>query len=161
VGYLPMPGQPLVRNVTRGVGGFDRAANGRAVLELGRRFGLHGATAETLIRRAVAAGAEEFLDELATRYATGLAAMIAVVDPELIVLSGPLFRAGGEPLRERVEREVASLGIFPVPAALGRITTDPVLAGARRVALARLRDAVFASTAQDRPAPAPVAAEPE
>ncbi|MFI5957413.1 ROK family protein [Cryptosporangium sp. NPDC051539] len=161
VGFLPVPGQPLVRNVTRATGGFDRAASGRAVLELGRQFGLHGATAETLIRRAVAAGAEGFLDELATRYATGLAAMIVVVDPELVVLSGPLLQAGGEPLRVRVEREVASLGISPVPAALGRITTDPVLAGARRMALARLRDAVFASTAQDRPASVPVAAEPE
>ena len=160
VGFLPVPGEPLVRNVTRATGGFDRAASGRAVLDLGRRFGLHGATAETLIRRALVAGAEagEFLDELATRYATGLAAMIAVVDPSLIVLSGPLLQAGGEPLRGRVEREVASLGLTPVPARLGRITTNPVLAGARRVALSRLRDAVFASTAQERPGPTQSAA---
>ncbi|TQS43418.1 ROK family transcriptional regulator [Cryptosporangium phraense] len=153
VGFLPVPGEPLVRNVTRATGGFDRAASGRAVLDLGRRFGLHGATAETLIRRAVAAGpeADGFLDELATRYATGLAAMVVVVDPALIVLSGPLLQAGGEPLRSRVEREVASLGITAVPARLGRITSDPVLAGARRMALARLREAIFASTGQERP----------
>lgn len=157
VGFLPVPGEPLVRNVTRDAGGFDRAASARAVLDLGRRLGLHGATAETLIRRAVTGGADAgaFLDELATRYATGLAAMVAVIDPELIVLSGPLAQAGGERLRGRVEREVASLGIGPVPVRLGQITVQPVLAGARRVALSRLRDAVFASTAHELPPSAP------
>lgn len=149
LGYLPVPGQELVRHAARsGTGGFQRAAGPAAVLALGRGLGLHGADAATMVRTALAggAGAEAFLDGLAVRYATGLAAVIAVVDPELLVLSGPVLQAGGEALRARVEQEVSCLAMRPTPVAMARITTEPVLAGARHVAVSRAREAVFSAT---------------
>lgn len=39
--------------------------------------------------------------------------MIAVLDPEIVVLSGDVIAAGGEPLRCRVEAELTQLAAFP------------------------------------------------
>jgi predicted NBD/HSP70 family sugar kinase len=157
VAYLPIAGQPLVRNAARNTtGGFQRAAGGPAILQLGRSLGLHGVNPVNMVRSALSAtGGEAFLDELATRYATGLAAMITVIDPELVILSGPVLQAGGEDLRARIEREIGSLAMQATPAKLGRMNVDPVLAGAKHVAVSRLREAVFRNPGADPPTTRP------
>lgn len=62
------------------------------------------------------------LDEVARRLATGLAAVVAVVDPELVVLSGQVAQAGGEALRVRVEDELTGLAL-PRPSCVSAIST--------------------------------------
>lgn len=147
VGFLPVAGAPLVRWVTRGgAGGFEGLAGAPAVVELGRSHGVGGRTAAEVVARAVrtpGAGAS-VLDALATRYATGLAAIVAVLDPPVILLSGPVFSAGGEALRERVERELAQLAMTRIPLRLGTVGA-PILLGALHAALDVVREAVFAT----------------
>ena len=92
-GRLPAAARhPLVRDVRRGnAGGFQELAGGPQVLGAGA---LAAASARrtpqaAVARRSTTPGAgDELLAELAHRVALGLAAIVAVVDPALVVLSG-------------------------------------------------------------------------
>ncbi|MBB1242220.1 ROK family transcriptional regulator [Streptomyces durbertensis] len=164
VGFLPVPGAPLVRGVGRvGGGGFQALVGAQALRRLAHELGLRTDPAvpdaeavATLLRRATgadtaadhaaddeAAALDELLRRTATGIATGLAAMVAVLDPELIVLSGRLHHAGGEVLREAVQRELAELAAPRPRTVLGHVTESPVLAGALAGALLTTRDEVF------------------
>jgi predicted NBD/HSP70 family sugar kinase len=73
----------------------------------------------------------------------GLASLVAVLDPELIVLSGEVTVAGGEPLRALIQSELAELAVPRPRLVLGTVQTHPVLSGALESALATTRDEVF------------------
>ncbi|CAL9422123.1 hypothetical protein SUDANB106_01893 [Streptomyces sp. enrichment culture] len=167
VGFLPVPGAPLVRQVARANrGGFQELAGAQALLRTARELGIEPpsgrdgeAAAELLARAVERAGPEagqdgggqdggdgpygELLRRAATGLATGLAALVAVLDPELIVLSGGVLAAGGEVLRALVQRELAELAAPRPRLVLGSVTGDPVLSGALESALATTRDEVF------------------
>ncbi|MYX20699.1 sugar kinase, partial [Streptomyces sp. SID8380] len=83
------------------------------------------------------------LDEIARRLATGIAAVVAVVDPELVVLSGQVAEAGGEELRTRVEAELTGLALPRPLLRISELEGDPILVGALHIALEQARDAVF------------------
>jgi len=158
VGYMPVPGHPLSRNVGRGGhGGLQATVGASAVLPLARSFGVRARSAAEAVRRAAsapeAAAGAAFLAELATRLATGLAGIVAVLDPELIVLTGDIVLAGGEVLRGQVERELHTLALPRPRLVLSTVGGNPVRAGAIHAALTSARDTVFGSTV--RPAPAP------
>ncbi|MDH2391555.1 ROK family transcriptional regulator [Streptomyces sp. HNM0663] len=83
------------------------------------------------------------LDAYATGLATGLASLVAVLDPRLVVLSGAVLAAGGEPLRSRVQAELAELAAPRPRLVLGAVHENPVLRGALESALTAVRDDVF------------------
>lgn len=196
VGFLPVPGTPLVRNVAKANnGGFQELAGCNAVLRTARELGLQvpdgsqDSAAARLLERAAAywqeadagaggagrppsgsgahdAGAHgegaddgsahgegadadgaeayrELLRRCATGHAVGLASLVAVLDPELIVLSGRVIVAGGEPLRTLIQAELAELAVPRPRLVLGTIHAHPVLSGALESALATTRDEVF------------------
>jgi predicted NBD/HSP70 family sugar kinase len=146
VGFLPLPETPLVRNVSRSnAGGFQELAGGKQVLELARRLGLRAGTPESAVARALTTPGkgDELLETLAHRVALGLAAIVAVLDPEMVILSGAVLRAGGERLLELVRHEFATLAVARPPIALTGVPDKPVLRGALHAGLARTRDEVF------------------
>ncbi|NWF28384.1 ROK family transcriptional regulator [Streptomyces sp. PKU-EA00015] len=154
VGFLPVPGTPLVRQVTKAnSGGFQELAGAQALPRLARELGIEGVgsgphteVATALVARAAEAGSgpyRQLLDAYATGLATGLASMVAVLDPELVVLSGEAIVAGGEPLRERVQAELTELAASRPRLVLGSVRRSPVLRGALESALATTRDEVF------------------
>ncbi|GGP72942.1 ROK family transcriptional regulator [Streptomyces melanogenes] len=176
VGFLPVPGAPLVRQVTKAnSGGFQELAGGQVLPRLAREFGvadIPGGTpievATALVARAAEAvrrrdeeGGEaggrdarienadpdapsrRLLETFATGLATGLASMVAVLDPELVVLSGALISAGGEPLRALVQHELGELAASRPRLVIGEVRHHPVLRGALESALAATRDEVF------------------
>ncbi|MEV7790726.1 ROK family transcriptional regulator [Streptomyces sp. NPDC087512] len=155
VGFLPVPGAPLVRQVGRtGSGGFQELAGSQAVPRLARDLGITPVpsgpppeAAAALLARAAGAGADEphrrLLDAYATRLATGLASLVSVLDPELVVLSGTSLTSGGEVLRDLVRDELAELAASRPRLVLGSVTEHPVLRGALESALAATRDEVF------------------
>lgn len=157
VGFLPVPGAPLVRHVTKAnSGGFQELAGGQALPRLARELGVDGIptgtpneVAAALITRGAAAGQgpeKELLNAFATGLATGLASLVAVLDPELVVLSGALIAAGGEPLRELVQTELGELAASRPRLVIGEVDRLPVLRGALEAALATTRDEVFDTT---------------
>jgi predicted NBD/HSP70 family sugar kinase len=146
VAFLPLPGTPLVRNVSRNnAGGFQELAGGEPVLRLAREHGLKARTAEAAIAAALQseAAGDAVLTEFAHRLAVGLAAIVAVVDPELIVLAGGVITAGGQRLRGLVQDELAELAVPRPRLLMTAIHEDPVLAGALQSALTTTRDEVF------------------
>ncbi|WP_408991426.1 ROK family protein [Streptomyces sp. 1268] len=155
VGFLPVPGTPLVRQVVKAnSGGFQELAGAQAVPRLAKALGIDTpqqpyakAAAELLARAADAYEEDEALTELlrqyAQRLATGLASVTAVLDPGLIVLSGGAVAAGGEILRSLIQSELAELAASRPRLVVGEIDRTPVLRGALERALADTRDEVF------------------
>ncbi|MFE0699914.1 ROK family protein [Streptomyces sp. NPDC058872] len=155
VGFLPVPGTPLVRQVAKAnSGGYQELAGVQAVARIARTAGIrapeqpHVRVATELLSRAASAHGDdpryaELLDRYAERVATGLAAVVAVLDPELIVLSGAVLVAGSEALRSRVQAQLADLAASRPRLVLTTVPDRPVLRGALESALATTRDEVF------------------
>ncbi|MFC8100524.1 ROK family protein [Streptomyces sp. NPDC057363] len=158
VGFLPVPGAPLVRKVSRtGSGGFQELAGSQALPGLARELGVtpvpsgsYPEVAATLVARASLADGDNdndphrrMLRTYATRLATGLASLVSVLDPELVVLSGTSLTAGGEALRALVQDELEELAASRPRLVVGDVTEHPVLRGALESALATTRDEVF------------------
>ncbi|MFH8972702.1 ROK family protein [Streptomyces sp. NPDC017890] len=156
VGFLPVPGAPLVRKVSRtGSGGFQELAGSQALPGLARELGItsvrlgpYPEAAAALVARAAQADDDNdphrrLLRTYATRLATGLASLVSVLDPELVVLSGTSLTAGGEALRALVQDELEELAASRPRLVVGDVTEHPVLRGALESALATTRDEVF------------------
>ncbi|MCX5201190.1 ROK family transcriptional regulator [Streptomyces sp. NBC_00237] len=152
VGFLPVPGAPLIRRVAQANGGgFQELVGPVAVPRIAKRLGMETPeqpaveVAVDLLERASRGetGTAGLLPEYAHRLAVGLASVVAVLDPELIVLSGALTAAGGEPLRALVQTELADLAAPRPRLVIGEIHQNPVLRGALQSALEATRDEVF------------------
>lgn len=154
VGFLPVPGTPLVRQVTKAnSGGYQELAGSQAVPRLARELGIedvppgpYAESAAELVARAAQADDDahrNLLRTYATRLATGLASLVSVLDPELVVLSGTSLTSGGEPLRALVQAELEELAASRPRLVVGDVREHPVLRGALESALATTRDEVF------------------
>ncbi|MFF4542950.1 ROK family protein [Streptomyces sp. NPDC001435] len=154
VGFLPVPGTPLVRQVTKAnSGGYQELAGSQAVPRLARELGIedlptgpYAEIAAELVARAAdhtTGPHRELLRTYATRLATGLASLVSVLDPELVVLSGAALTAGGEVLRALVQAELEELAAARPRLVVGDVREHPVLRGALETALATTRDEVF------------------
>ncbi|GAA3818946.1 ROK family transcriptional regulator [Sphaerisporangium flaviroseum] len=156
VGYMPTVGAPTSRETgKRGDHGFQALAGGPAVLKVLRAHGLRGTDPAQAMRNAVrdaalggvrAERAGAALREIAARLAMGLAPITAVVDPEIVVLTGGMLLAGGNVLSELVEQELHALTFPRPPVRMSIVESNPVLTGALGLALATARDEIFSST---------------
>ncbi len=129
IGYMPLGAG------ARG-GDLHDAVGGRAVLALAREHGITARTPGEAVRKAGAA----MLTELARRIAIGLAAVIAVLDPPLVVLAGEVGQAGGPALRDAVQAATRKVGPLDTEIATTGVSDDAVLLGALDAALAAVRD---------------------
>ncbi|MFL6132678.1 MAG: sugar kinase, partial [Nocardioidaceae bacterium] len=146
VGFLPLPGTPVVRHVGRSnAGGFQELAGGKQVLALARSLGLRAGSPQAAVTRALTTpgAGDRLLQQLGERVALGLASLVAVLDPALIVLAGGVLSAGGERLADVVRSELADLTVPRPPVELTAVPRDPVLTGALHTALAATREHVF------------------
>lgn len=148
IGYLPVAGGTVQRDLSRKAkGAFQQLAGADAVRAVAREHGFRGAAPEA-VRAAIAAGTRggPVLDELARRLALGVAAICVVLDPALVVLAGDVGRAGGNPLAERIQHEVAAIAPVSPRVVVSEVDDEPVLRGALLTALDSVRDEVFGST---------------
>ncbi len=150
IGYMPVPAPPDVR--TEQVADFQDLVGADAVLVLAGEHGIHARTAGAtpsqaadVVSQAAAGvpGGDAFLGALASRLATGLATIVAVLDPELVVLTGEVCRAGGEALAARVQRQLHEASPLRPAVAPSSIEGNPVLLGALGLALEEAREEVF------------------
>ncbi|KUF14796.1 ROK family transcriptional regulator [Streptomyces silvensis] len=137
IGYMPVPGAPLLRGAPTGApgsyrGGFESLVAGAVIRERAGGKPIPDALADTAV-----------LDELARNIASGLAAVVAVVDPELVVMSGLVAQAGGEELRLRVKEKMTGLALPRPLLRISELDGDPILTGALRTALTQARDTLF------------------
>ena len=138
IGYMPvglsdMHSSGRRRDLTDLVGGD-------AVLALATEHGLAATSAPDALRIAAAGGRDAFLDELAERIAFGLAAVVAVLDPPLVVLAGEVGQAGGAALSAAVARGASSASPLECAIEPSGVTGDAVLLGALRTGLTATRE---------------------
>ena len=166
IGWMPVHGAPLpVGNEHPGKAGLQSLAGGLAVQALAAQHGFVGATPADAVAAAVAdaeragdgspgsAGAA-FLDELAQRVSIGVAAVCVVLDPGLVVLGGPVGKAGGSELATRVAAEVSRVCLAHPEVAPTAVPDEPVLRGALQAALAQARAGLLGSLGSPSEIPA-------
>ncbi|MGI5126576.1 ROK family protein [Pseudonocardia sp. CA-107938] len=151
IGYMPVGLTDLHSSGRRR--DFTDLVGGDAVLQLAGEHGLSATTAPEALRIAVRGGHEAFLDELGERIAFGLAAVVAVLDPPLVVLAGEVGQAGGPVLAAAVARSASSTSPLDCEIEPSGVTGDAVLLGALRAGRTatreRLLDAVGGSPSND------------
>jgi predicted NBD/HSP70 family sugar kinase len=149
IGYMPLyaPGS-AERKVA-----LQDLVGGPAVLALAHEHGIAGRTPAEAVSNAAdnPAAAGAFFTVLADRVSVGLAAVIAVLDPSLVVLAGQVARAGGETLRAAVNQALLRAAPLESTIAVTTIDDDAVLLGALDAGLTAVRDALIASI-RDAPA---------
>jgi predicted NBD/HSP70 family sugar kinase len=120
---------------------------GPAVLALAAEHGIGGHTPAEAVTAAATFpdGAPQFFAVLADRVAVGLAAVVAVLDPPLVVLAGQVAQAGGTALRDAVTAAMVRAAPLETTIAVTAIDDDPVLLGALDAGLAAVREALIAS----------------
>jgi predicted NBD/HSP70 family sugar kinase len=122
---------------------FQNLAGRPAVLQLAREHGIRVTDHAEAVRRAVETGNTEMLTVLARRTARGLAPVLAVLDPSLVVLSGGTLRAGGDLLKDLIARELHAVAVPRPTLAVSTVEGNPVLAGAIHAALRLVREDLF------------------
>ena len=183
IGWMPVHGAPLpVGNEHPGKAGLQALAGGLAVQALAAQHGFGGATPADAVAAAAAdaaagdatagdaaggdptapaegngspgsAGAA-FLDDLAQRVSIGVAAVCVVLDPGLVVLGGPVGKAGGSALATRVAAEVSRICLARPAVAATTAADEPVLRGALQSALAQARAGLLGSLGSPSEIPA-------
>lgn len=141
IGYMPaQPGR-----APRGAPvDLQDLAGGPAVVTLAAEFGLRARTPVAAMAAATATDAPPgFLATLGERIAFGLAAVVAVLDPPLVVLAGEVAQAGGERLRDAVA--AAMHEPLQTEIAITAVDDDAVLLGALDAGLTALRESLLSS----------------
>jgi predicted NBD/HSP70 family sugar kinase len=149
IGYMPLyaPGASEHKVDLQDIVG------GPAVLALAQEHGITGGTPVEAVSNAAADPVANgpFFTVLADRVSVGLAAVIAVLDPSLVVLAGQVARAGGEALRAAVNQSMLRAAPLESTVAVTTIDDDAVLLGGLDAGLTAVRDALIASI-RDAPA---------
>ncbi|MET3568331.1 putative NBD/HSP70 family sugar kinase [Leifsonia sp. 563] len=144
IGYLPIPRSAA--ELDPEAGDLQDLIGGPAVARLAARHGVSsdGAFAADPDAR------DAFLGELARRVAVGVVPVLALLDPELVVLGGPTGLAGGDRLAELVTSELRPAWGERSVVATG-VDAHPVLRGAREHLIGEVRDALFAEVSRIAP----------
>jgi predicted NBD/HSP70 family sugar kinase len=153
VGFLPLAGGGL--GVRAGGaparGALEEAAAAGGLVRTGREMGMKGALTAERIFNAAQAGDPTALATVqreAERLAVVVAAVAAIVDPELVILGGGIG-ANAELLLPRLQEAVAALTPLRPPVVLSALGADAIVLGAIATALDAARDLVFSERAGD------------
>jgi predicted NBD/HSP70 family sugar kinase len=146
VGYLPLatadPHDP--ENIRHGA--LEGAVGAAGVVELARTLGMKPPLTPKKIFSAARRGevrARKVVELVADRIALAIAAVVPVVDPELVILGGGIGR-NGDLLLERIDRELRALSPFHPRIEISSLGEDAELNGAVATALQEAQDQLFA-----------------
>ena len=146
IGYLPVPRAAAALQPDAVV--LQDLIGGPAVAALAPALGVAGRDyAEVISELGSSPARDELLSALAPRIAVGVVPVLALLDPELVVLGGPTGSAGGHLLAELVGAELRAAWGTSTVVATG-VAEHPVLRGAREHLLADVRSALFAEVSR-------------
>ncbi|GAB3682730.1 ROK family protein [Actinocorallia lasiicapitis] len=153
IGFLPLGsgGSDTSR------GQLESVLSGPALVAAAQRYGMKGRWTPEMIYDAARDGdvnAVEIVGEEAANISRAIASVIAVLDPELVVLGGGLGRTGADLLLEAVrDRLEAMTPLTPPPVEMSALEGEATVLGAVATALTTAREMLF-SRAVARPAAA-------
>ncbi len=139
IGYVPL-GLPIRRTPEYDNNDLDAILAGPAVISLAAEHGIVASTPHD----AVVNGGAAFIAALAQRVAVGVAAVAAVLDPDLVVLGGSVAQAGGIRLRDAVAIAVRAASPLSVRIATTAVADDAILLGAADAGLSAVREDLIA-----------------
>jgi predicted NBD/HSP70 family sugar kinase len=142
IGYMPLYSLDGARHAD-----LQDLIGGRAVLSLAETHRIAAENPVEAVATAAAAGPDgtAFLAALAERITVGLAAVVAVLDPPLVVLGGEVAQAGGVALRDAVTAAMRATPTLETAVEITSVTDDAVLLGGLDAALAAVRESLLAS----------------
>ena len=146
VGYLPIGTEDPRNDVSRRLGALDAAAGARGVVAAARALGMSGPLSAKRVFAAARRGdpvAQRVVELEASRIALAIAAIVPVIDPELVVLGGGIG-SNGDLLLERVETELAAISPFRPRIEVSVLGDEAGLHGAVATALQAAQTLLFA-----------------
>jgi predicted NBD/HSP70 family sugar kinase len=146
IGYLPLATADPHDRANRRRGALESAIGAAGVVAEARRAGLRGDLTSASVFERAAAGdprALRAVGAVAQGIALGLAAIVPVLDPELVILGGGIGR-NADLLRGPVERELSMLTPFRPRIEVSALGEDAELVGAVSLALSEAQDRLFA-----------------
>ncbi|HET8526958.1 MAG TPA: ROK family transcriptional regulator [Actinomycetota bacterium] len=147
VGYLPIGGDPRDK-VLRRRGVLDTEAGASGVVATARRLGMEPPLSPRKVFAAARRGdriARRVVELEADRIALAAAAIVPIVDPELVVLGGGIGR-NGDLLLEPVTRALRAMTPFAVRLEVSPLGEEAVVLGAVWLALQAAQDLLFTRT---------------
>jgi predicted NBD/HSP70 family sugar kinase len=151
VAYLPLAtADPHNRNNLRR-GALESALGAEGIVREARLAGLAGASTPRAVFDAAREGnaaAARIVSAVAERLALAIAAIVPVIDPELVVLGGGVGR-NGDLLLEPVARELRALSPFRPRIEVSSLGADAELRGAVSLALEAAQTRLFSRSADD------------
>ncbi|TYB45467.1 ROK family transcriptional regulator [Actinomadura chibensis] len=142
VGFLPGAQGPPIGAAT--LGPFERRVGTTAIAELANDDATPDdpASATLTAARAGDPTALRVIDTVAARFVEGLAPLILILDPDLVVIGGGVVRAG-PPLLEAIERHLGGRTLVRPTLALSTLGDHAVALGAARLALDEVERQLF------------------
>jgi predicted NBD/HSP70 family sugar kinase len=157
VGYLPL-GDGVDQRTDNPArwheGTFEQWVSSAAVVQQAGRAGMRRVRSAEEVFAAARIGSRPALrvvTRIAERIAVGVAAVAAVLDPELVVLGGGIGAGGGALLLEPLAHKLALISPLSPRLAISTLGPDAVLAGAIDEALRLAVDRVFGGDLVTRP----------
>lgn len=150
VGYLPLATEDPRDPVSRRLGALDAAAGAAGVVATARELGMRGPLSAKRVFASARRGdpaAQRVVELEAGRIALAIAAIVPVIDPELVVLGGGIG-SNGDLLLERVERDLASISPFRPRIDVSVLGEEASLHGAVATALQSAQTLLFARGAE-------------
>jgi len=145
VAYLPLAAADPHDKANRRRGALETAIGADGVLSAARRAGLRGATTAAEVFEAARNGdqkARRAVALVAEGIALGIAAIVPVLDPALVILGGGIGR-NADLLRESLERELRALSPFRPRIEVSSLGEEAELMGAVSLALEAAQDRLF------------------
>jgi predicted NBD/HSP70 family sugar kinase len=147
IGYLGVPREATL--IDPAAITLEDFLSGDAIAGIARRHGVNASTfGETLLAIQKNPQRDAIFAELAPRIAISLLPVLAVLDPELLILGGPTGIAGGSYLADLVYQHVSARTRWSPTVLTAGISENPVLQGARRLLMARLREMLLATVSE-------------
>jgi len=138
IGYLPVPTPAVALDAE--ARDLQDLVGGIAVTRIARAHGVHGRTLSAVLDALDDHAARDaVLAEIAPRVAVGVLPLLAVLDPQLVVLGGATGASGGAALAELVRAHVRRATRWAPHVVASAVPDQPVLRGARALVAADLR----------------------
>lgn len=142
IGYLSVPWNAT--SIDADAHELQDLVGGPAVIAIAREHGVVGIDDQAVLRALPQHPAHQAVfTEVARRVAFGVVPVLAILDPELIVLGGPVGTAGGELLAELVGQEIGETTLWHPHVTSSAIPMYPVLRGAHKILIQQLQRRLF------------------
>ena len=145
VAYLPLAAADPHDKANRRRGALETAIGADGVLAAARRAGMRGASSAAEVFQAARDGdarAGRAVATVAEGIALGIAAIVPVLDPALVILGGGIGR-NADVLRDPIERELRALSPFRPRIEVSALAEEAELIGAVSLALDAAQERLF------------------